>query len=217
MENTANTMSLSEQHSISERSSWQSDTLHRLRLAPNDDNVSPRIGTALLNRSRSVSPVSTLGRNYIVEPETSTPNMLPAHGSPVPCGGDSAKWSAQSRRTIFSWSLEILAVFVSTLSMISIVIVLARVNRKPITAWTFIFPLNAVVAILGTVSRTTLAFALSACIGQQKWNWLRRRPDSVVAFGRFDEASRGPWGGTRLFFWLRFRYDAIYTWRAGVY
>jgi hypothetical protein len=52
---------------------------------------------------------------------------------------------------------------------------------------------------------------MSACVGQQKWSWLRRRSDSIRAFQRFDEASRGPWGGTRLFIWLRFRYGAHET------
>jgi hypothetical protein len=115
------------------------------------------------------------------------------------------KTSYPLRMTMLSWAFEILALIASIASIAAIVAILISQNNKPITAWTFIFTLNTIVAALGTVSRTTLAFAMSACVGQQKWSWLRRRSDSVRAFERFDEASRGPWGGSRLFIWLRFR------------
>jgi hypothetical protein len=110
-----------------------------------------------------------------------------------------------NRNTITSWVLEIVAITMSMASIVAIIVVLSRQNGKPIAAWTFAFTLNTVIATLGTIARTSLAFAMSACVGQQKWSWLRRKSDSVQAFQRFDEASRGPWGGTRLFVWLRFR------------
>jgi len=113
--------------------------------------------------------------------------------------------SHRLRKTMLSWIFEILALIASIASIAAIVIILVGQNNKPITAWTFIFTLNTWVAALGTVARTALAFAMSACVGQQKWSWLNRRSDSVLAFERFDEASRGPWGGSRLFVWLRFR------------
>jgi hypothetical protein len=87
----------------------------------------------------------------------------------------------------------------------AIVGLLYREDRRELSRWKLAVTLNTVIATLGTLARTTLAFALSACIGQQKWNWLRRKPDTLEAWERFDEASRGPWGGTRLLFWLRAR------------
>jgi len=104
-----------------------------------------------------------------------------------------------------SWTLEIIAILISTGAIVSIVALLYRENERPISAWRLAATLNTIVAALGTIARSTLAFALSACVGQQKWNWLQRRPDSLVAWERFDEASRGPWGGTRLLIWLRAR------------
>jgi hypothetical protein len=103
------------------------------------------------------------------------------------------------------WTLEIIAIIISIGAIIAITALLYRENRRPISAWTLAVTLNTVIAALGTLARTTLAFALSACVGQQRWNWLRRTPDSLVAWERFDEASRGPWGGTRLLIWLRAR------------
>ena len=123
---------------------------------------------------------------------------------------ETTKRNSMERLTSFwdspsSWNLEIVAIIISTGAIVSIVALLYRENERPISAWRLAATLNTIVAALGTIARSTLAFALSACVGQQKWNWLQRRPDSLVAWERFDEASRGPWGGTRLLIWLRAR------------
>ena len=109
------------------------------------------------------------------------------------------------RSSTTSWIFEIIAIIISSGAVVALVALLYRENGKALSSWTLAVTLNTVVATLGTLARTSLAFAVSACIGQQKWSWLRRRPDSLVAWERFDEASRGPWGGARLFVWLRAR------------
>jgi hypothetical protein len=114
------------------------------------------------------------------------------------------------RSTLASWTFEILSVIVSVASIVAIIAVLHRENDRPLTAWKFGITLNTVIATLGTLARTTLAFAISACIGQQRWSWLRGRSDHLVAFERFDEASRGPYGSLRLFVWLRMRYWHVF-------
>jgi hypothetical protein len=133
-----------------------------------------------------------------------TPHPM-KQGPDVSCESKTAPGLPPSRSTLASWAFEILALTTSVASIIAIIAVLIRENGRVVTAWNFAFTINTVIATLGTIARTTLAFAMSACVGQQKWSWLRRRSDSVRAFERFDEASRGPWGGTRLFIWLRFR------------
>jgi hypothetical protein len=109
------------------------------------------------------------------------------------------------RVSLVSWSLEIGAMLLSLGSIIAIVSLLYRENGNSLDRWPLALSLNTVVSTLGTLARVTLAFALSACVGQQKWNWLYRRSDRLVAFERFDEAAKGPWGGARLFIWLRAR------------
>ncbi|KAF1957409.1 hypothetical protein CC80DRAFT_410754, partial [Byssothecium circinans] len=104
---------------------------------------------------------------------------------------------------------ELLALVLSITSFIAVIVVLQKYDKQPRTKWTMPVPINTMIAILATISRTTLAFAMSACLGQQKWNWLRRRSDHLVAFLRFDEASRGPMGASRLFFFLKFRHWAV--------
>lgn len=118
---------------------------------------------------------------------------------------DSVKPKTVVCSTVMSWLPELIAILVSVGSLLAIIAVLRKEDGKPISDWSLAIPLNAVIATLGTLARTSMAFALSACVGQQKWNWLRVRSDNLVSWTRFDEASRGPWGATRLFFWLRFR------------
>ena len=139
------------------------------------------------------------------DPATERATAVSIHSSDAVNLEKAGKTSYRLHKTMLSWVFEIFALIASVASIAAIVIILIGQDNKPVTAWTFIFTLNTIVALLGTVARTTLAFAMSACVGQQKWSWLRRRSDSVLAFERFDEASRGPWGGSRLFLWLRFR------------
>lgn len=110
------------------------------------------------------------------------------------------------RNTLLSWAFEITAITITLGALLAIVFVLQRENGKSLSSWTLAVTLNTVIAALSTLARSTLAFALSTCMGQLKWNWLHERADQIQAWERFDGASRGPWGATRLFIWLRARY-----------
>ncbi|EMD87167.1 hypothetical protein COCC4DRAFT_84582 [Bipolaris maydis ATCC 48331] len=133
----------------------------------------------------------------------STRDLNPSGG-----GAGTPRSLHQPLSVLKSWALEIFSLLISALSIGAMIVILSRQNKKPITDWRFALTLNTVISTLGTTSRTTLAFALSACIGQQKWNWLYRKPDTIRSFERFDGASRGPWGSSKLLFWLRFRHWA---------
>ncbi|KAK1675306.1 hypothetical protein BDP55DRAFT_552815 [Colletotrichum godetiae] len=106
----------------------------------------------------------------------------------------------------YHWILEILAVSLSISALVAIAILLPLYNDKPLSSWSFHFSFNTVVSILGATSRATLAFAVSACISQGKWNWYRKRDDTIMVFDRFEEASRGPWGSARLLWWSKLRH-----------
>ncbi|KAI1379459.1 hypothetical protein F4677DRAFT_464761 [Hypoxylon crocopeplum] len=88
-------------------------------------------------------------------------------------------------------------------ALTTLVVLLIYVDGRPLEQWNGSISLNAVVSSLGAVSRTSLAFAISSCLGQVKWNWFRKRPDNLVVFDRFDDASRGPWGSLWLIIWIR--------------
>jgi hypothetical protein len=181
---------------LSDTSTWPFDTAQERATHNNNyDLLVPRTSES----ARRNTPTSASSTAY--EPshiDSASAKETATIASPVPV-----------RASLASWSLEIGAMLLSMGSIIAIVGVLYRENDKSLSRWPLAVSLNTVVSTLGTLARVTLAFALSACVGQQKWNWLYRRSDRIVAFERFDEAAKGPWGGARLFIWLQARYVAF--------
>lgn len=103
------------------------------------------------------------------------------------------------------WLFELGAIYISICSFAAVVGVLIRQNNKPISDWNFPTSINTVVSVLGTISRSSLAFAVAACLGQQKCSWYHERPSTLAIFKNFDNATRGPLGGGQLLFSLRGR------------
>ncbi|RSL45118.1 hypothetical protein CEP54_014409 [Fusarium duplospermum] len=100
---------------------------------------------------------------------------------------------------INSWWLELFALCVCLGSFSGLLYLLLAYDGKPISEWTqFPLSLNALVSILSGISRDYLAFVISMCLSQAKWNWATRYVEPLVDFERFDAASRGPWGSPRL-------------------
>lgn len=96
------------------------------------------------------------------------------------------------------WAWEITATVLSSCALATSVILLARLNGRALHEWQLFVSINTVISILAAISRTTLAFSVASCLGQAKWNWFKREPDNIMAFERFEDASRGPLGGLRL-------------------
>jgi hypothetical protein len=90
-------------------------------------------------------------------------------------------------------------------ALVSAAVVLASYDGKALDEWRFATSINTIISTLGVISKASLAFAVSASIGQHKWNWFRERKDELHVFERFDEASRGPWGSINLLLWSRAR------------
>jgi hypothetical protein len=108
------------------------------------------------------------------------------------------------------WLLVIAAMILSIGSMAAVIAVLASEDGRLLDEWRFPTSINTVVSILSVVSKGGLAFAVSACLGQHKWNWFRVHRDKLQVFEKFDQASRGPWGGLNLLVWTRARYITDY-------
>jgi hypothetical protein len=68
-----------------------------------------------------------------------------------------------------------------------------RIRGRPLTEWQAGIPLNAMVAILSTMSRITLLAPVAECIGQLKWNFMRNT-SKLKDFELFDHSSRGLYG-----------------------
>jgi hypothetical protein len=186
--------------------SWQYDTVQEHDIPFSDHHQAGFNQAPYYELHTFQDPVSHPVKDAMVHSEVPLDPQSAEHGSITASKSDPYSTSFAVRSTLASWMFEVLSVIVSIASIVAIVVVLYRENNRPLTAWKFGLTLNTVIATLGTLARTTLAFAISACIGQQRWSWLRRRSDHLVAFERFDEASRGPYGSLQLFVWLRMRY-----------
>ncbi|KAI0456526.1 hypothetical protein F5B21DRAFT_154805 [Xylaria acuta] len=101
------------------------------------------------------------------------------------------------------WAWEYAALAVSASAVTAQIILLAYIDTLRLSHWRSPISPTTVVSILAAISRASLGFAISSCLGQAKWNWLRTRSDSLLAFDRFDDASRGPWGSFWLIIWVR--------------
>ncbi|KAI1386604.1 uncharacterized protein F4822DRAFT_321465 [Hypoxylon trugodes] len=160
---------------------------------------------------RTISLCSTKG-----DPSAYTINRKPlpstASPPPTPPAQTDARASllspssSKSKRQIIStrgnhWNWELGALVLSFSSLATLVGLLIYVDNRRLDGWNG--TLNTVVSSLGAISRTSLGFAVSSCLGQIKWNWFKKRPDNIIAFDRFDDASRGPWGSLWLILWLR--------------
>ena len=95
-----------------------------------------------------------------------------------------------------TWLLQILAISVSGFSMAAIGILLAHYKDQPIFDWHGI-TFNVILVVLSAISKTTLAFTLSECLGQAKWIWFsKQRPLRDIDL--IDSASRGPLGSFKV-------------------
>ncbi|KAF4783136.1 hypothetical protein HER10_EVM0006616 [Colletotrichum scovillei] len=104
------------------------------------------------------------------------------------------------------WTLEICALVLSITALVTVAALLLAYDGKPLSTWSFFLTFNTIISFLGTISRTTLAFAIGACLSQEKWNWFRRKDDYVISYDRFEEAGRGPLGSVRLLWRIKHRY-----------
>ncbi|KAF4441820.1 hypothetical protein F53441_11905 [Fusarium austroafricanum] len=78
-------------------------------------------------------------------------------------------------------------------------VLLFKSDEQPISKWTNLpITLNALVSILAGIAKASLAFVISMCFSQGKWNWLSQSPQPLIDFDRFDAASRGASGNLRV-------------------
>lgn len=110
------------------------------------------------------------------------------------------------------WFLEILNAFLSLLSLIGMIVLLANVHGRLLSSWVFVISPNAFLSVLSTTSKVCLILPTSECISQLKWLYLIKSNESnryVVGVSlilsmsltilsrlehlqTFDNASRGP-------------------------
>ncbi|KAI1775143.1 hypothetical protein F4818DRAFT_417964 [Hypoxylon cercidicola] len=154
--------------------------------------------------TREGSPYSfAVGRKPLGSTISSLPTLKTANtNAPLLSSPSQPRRQVVSKRGS-SWNWEISALVLSLGAITTLVALLIYADGRSLAQWNSVLSLNTLVSTLGAISRTSLAFAISSCLGQAKWNWFRRRADNLVAFDRFDDASRGPWGSLWLIIWVR--------------
>ena len=96
------------------------------------------------------------------------------------------------------WLWEILAVLLSFGTFSALVIVLIVYDGRAVSALPKRISLNAIVSILGTISRTSLMFSITATLCQFKWLLFSGRTRQLKDLQLYDDASRGPLGSSAL-------------------
>ena len=96
------------------------------------------------------------------------------------------------------WLWEILAVLLSLGTFSALVIVLIIYDGRAVSALPKRISINAIVSILGTISRTSLMFSITATLCQFKWLLFSGRTRRLKDLQLYDDASRGPLGSSAL-------------------
>ncbi|KAI0160636.1 hypothetical protein GGR57DRAFT_499313 [Xylariaceae sp. FL1272] len=102
-----------------------------------------------------------------------------------------------------SWWLEIASEIFSVATLLALIILLTKLDGRPLSTWTIAVSPNAVIAVLSIATRASLVYALGQVVSQLKWLHLLRKPDSLADLQHYDDASRGPFGAIRIFWTVR--------------
>ncbi|KAI1264828.1 hypothetical protein F5Y18DRAFT_68359 [Xylariaceae sp. FL1019] len=109
-----------------------------------------------------------------------------------------------------SWMFEIASEIFSAATLLALIILLTKLDGRPLSTWTIAVSPNAVIAVLSIATRASLVYALGQVISQLKWLHLLRKPDSLADLQHYDDASRGPLGAVRIFWTVRSSFFVTY-------
>lgn len=98
-----------------------------------------------------------------------------------------------------SWTFEILGCVTSIVFLVAIIVVLFNYDGRPMPDWPYGITLNALVSVLSTVMKTTMAFVLTECLAQLKWSWFHSG-NKLSDLALLDAASRGVAGAVFVLF-----------------
>lgn len=80
--------------------------------------------------------------------------------------------------------------------MVTLVVLLACNDQRPLRPWVLGITLNGVIAVLSFIWKACMTSVFSDCIGQLKWQWFQAER-RLIDMETFDEASRGGASGVR--------------------
>ena len=121
-------------------------------------------------------------------------------------------WHCLARPTaqiIYNWWLELLASLFAIIAFCGLVALFNNYQDQPLPKWPLGLSINTVLSVFGVIFKAPLLFIAAQGISQLKWQWLRNRR-VLSDFSVYDDASRGPWGSTRLLWIARWRHSAAF-------
>lgn len=121
-------------------------------------------------------------------------------GSP---SANSALYKRYSPFSLYEWLLEVATLVLSLCLLVAIAAIFWTTDDKPLSDWQFGISLNAVISILTTGCSSALAHGVSEFISQLKWLHFKKGPRELADLGKFDEASRGPWGSIQFLYGVK--------------
>ncbi|KAF4984364.1 hypothetical protein FDECE_17113 [Fusarium decemcellulare] len=109
----------------------------------------------------------------------------------------------QKRRSniFLTWSLELALLLLAAGLLATLFAILYTHDKHEMPNWdngNNGITLNALVALLATIYRAALGYVALQVMAQLKWNWVTVQFRPMLDVQRFDDASRGAWGGIQL-------------------
>jgi hypothetical protein len=101
-----------------------------------------------------------------------------------------------------SWVWETGGSALGIISLALLVAFLAKIDGTAYNRWQYSISPNTVVSVITTIGKAAILVPVSACLSQLKWNRYRR-VNRLSDLQALDEASRGAWGSTVLFWSMR--------------
>lgn len=99
-----------------------------------------------------------------------------------------------------TWLWEVLAISFSILCFLVVICLLRVYDQKASPSFPHDLTLNSITSVLSAASKSSMIYAVTASIGQLKWNWYYTKKEQLQHIQLFDDASRGPWGSMMMLF-----------------
>lgn len=161
------------------------------------------LDTLLPSQRPSVEPsnlASTTNSMRMANVPNSTIVLKPSQTS------SALRFSRRTSRSSF-WFYEIGAIILSLLFMVAIIVLLSKIDGKPMSSWKLPLSPNTVIAIFSTLSKSAVLLVISECLSQLKWVYFEQGSQRLMDLQIFDDASRGPLGAIHLL--VRIRWTAV--------
>lgn len=152
-------------------------------------NASPRLGKVRASANRQYE---------LLEPQ----QYIAAQAAEVKYSSELSSDVRRRTRRTWGWIWEASSVLTACGCFAGIIAMLVVLQDEPVPDWPSGITVNAILSILVTLMKGSIAVAIAECLSQLKWSWFRKER-KLVDLIIFDEASRGPWGASRMLFSVR--------------